>query len=200
MMAATAADPAAQVFTAIRTFESSEARNPGDANIETELALNFFLADQRQLFREAITKALKLDPNLGQAYYLTGRFALETQQDPEAACQAFRKVLQLAPDAEKARYFLAIALRDLGQSEAARDELQRVTRLTTYSWPFRALAEVELDLNSRQLALQAARKAIDLEPQSMDNFLIAGKAHSLSRKNMHLGQLRLRRQPRDPRI
>lgn len=168
-----AASQDTNTFAAIRRLEA----RPPSATVETDLALQYFLLGQRELFHPAIAKALELDPRSAQAYYLAGRFALEAEQDPLGASRAFRKALELAPESYKAHYYLGICLRQLAQFDDARSELRKAGEAAAYSWPWRVLAEMELDLHHSTAALEAARKALELEPQSAENCLIAGKAY-----------------------
>jgi tetratricopeptide (TPR) repeat protein len=167
----------ASAFTNFRRLLAASRQAPNDAGIATDLALNYFLLGQRQLFREAIARALVLDPGSAQAYYLTGRFALESEQNPKEASAALRKALELAPSSFKAHYYLGICLRQLGQFAAAREQFQKAGESSSYSWPFRNLAELELELNRFSAALAPALKAIELEPTSAENCLVAGKAY-----------------------
>jgi tetratricopeptide (TPR) repeat protein len=160
-------------FQAIRRLEAQVA----SASVETELALQYFLLGQRELFHAAIAKALELDPRSAQAYYLAGRFALEAEQDPQAASRAFRQALEWAPESFKAHYYLGICLRQMARHDEARRELRRAGETAAYGWPWRALAEMELDLHHYQAAREAARKALELEPQAAENALLAGKVY-----------------------
>ena len=156
--AVAAAQPEDHTVAAIsKKFANWRSRNtahPDDANIQTDLALNFFLLGQRDLFHAGIARALELDPGSAQAYYLAGRFALEAEQDPSEASRNFQKALDLTPASFKAHYFLGISLRQLVHFEAARDEFQKAAESSEYSWPFSALAEIELDLNNRRPPLR----------------------------------------------
>ncbi len=178
------AEPAGQqhasYFATVRVLEARETLHPDDSSIETDLALNFFLLGQHELFHAAISRALEIDPRSAQAYYLAGRFALEANQNPNEASRAFQKALDLAPSSFKSHYYLGICLRQLAHLQAARDEFQKASESATYSWPFNALAETELDLNDPQAALAPALKAIELEPQSADNALLAGRVYQAS--------------------
>lgn len=167
----------ASYFANLRQAEVSEATHPDDAEVATELALNFFLLGQRTLFHAAIDKALKIDPHSAQAYYLAGRFALEAEQDPSEASRNFQQALEIAPSSFKSHYFLGISLRQLVHFQAARDEFEKATESAEYSWPFSALAETELDLNHSEAALKPALKAIQLERDSAENSEIAGRVY-----------------------
>jgi tetratricopeptide (TPR) repeat protein len=164
-------------FATVRALEARETLHPDDAAIETELSLNFFLLGQHELFHAAIARALEIDPRSAQAYYMAGRFALEAEQNPKEASRAFQKALELAPSSFKSHYYLGICLRQLTHFQAAREEFQKAAESSTYSWPFHALAEIELDLNDPQAAIAPALKAIDLEPQSADHALLAGRIY-----------------------
>lgn len=167
----------ASYFANVRALEARQVLHPDDAAIETDLAVNFFLLGQHELFHAAIARALEIDPRSAQAYYLAGRFALEAEENPKEASRAFQKTLELAPFSFKSHYYLGICLRQLADFQAALDEFQRAAQSATYSWPFRALAETELDLNHPKAALDPALKAIDLEPQSSENALVAGRVY-----------------------
>ena len=177
----TCAEPAGQqhasYFATVRALEARETLHPDDSSIETDLALNFFLLGQHELFHAAISRALEIDPRSAQAYYLAGRFALEANQNPNEASRAFQKALELAPSSFKSHYYLGICLRQLAHLQGARDEFQKAAVSATYSWPFNALAETELDLNDPQAALAPSLRAIELEPQSADNALLAGRVY-----------------------
>jgi tetratricopeptide (TPR) repeat protein len=108
-------------FASVRALEAREAAHPDDAAIETDLALNFFLLGQHELFHKAIARALEIDPRSAQAYYLAGRFALEAEQNPKEASRAFQMALELAPSSFKSHYYLGISLRQLTRFQAARD-------------------------------------------------------------------------------
>ncbi len=179
-IAACAEQPAGSdvsAFGNLRRLLSAARQAPEDTGVTTDLALNYFLLGQHQLFREAIAGVLARDPRSAQAYYLRGRFALEAEQNPKAAAGDFQKALELAPASFKSDYYLGICLRQLGQFAAARAALQKACASSTYSWPFRALAELELDLNRAVAALPPALKAVELEPRSAENCLVAGKTY-----------------------
>ena len=177
---AACAQPAGQeasCFAEIHRLEARQKLSPNDAAIETDLALNLFVLGQTGLFHAALARALELDPQSAQAHYLSGRFSLEADQNPSAASAAFRKVLELSPASFKAHYYLGVCLRQLARYDEAREEFRKAGQPGAYSWPFRALAEMELDLNRAPAALEPARKAVELEPRSADNHLIAGKVY-----------------------
>lgn len=166
-----------QYFASIRTLERQEAQHPNLSEVQTALALNYLLLDQRLLFKEAIAKALSLDSRSAQAYYLTGRFALEAEQDPAKAVESFQKTLEIDSTSFKAHYYLGVCFRSLNQFEKACESFRRAAQNSLYDWPFRALAEVELGLGRPDLSLIAALAGIEKNASSAENCVAAGKAY-----------------------
>jgi tetratricopeptide (TPR) repeat protein len=173
----------ARVFAAIRALDGQLAAQPANASLQTELALNYLLLEQRQLAEAALKRALDLDPREAQAHYLAGRMALEVEQDAQKAIGQFQRTLSIQPSSFKAHYYLGISFSALGRYEAARKSFEESTKTATYSWPFRSLAETDLLLSDPQHALAPALKAVALEPGSAENALTAGRVYHALNQN-----------------
>jgi tetratricopeptide (TPR) repeat protein len=177
LLSAQVKTPEARAFESIRILDGLLSAHPDDASVETELALNYLVLDQRDLARAAIQHALQVNPNLAQAHYLAGRLALEVEQNPRAALPEFQRTLELEPASFKAFYYLGTAYGELGLYKDARNSLLKAVETATYSWPFRSLAETDLLLNLPQEALSMALKAVEIEPESSENRLVAAKVY-----------------------
>ncbi len=163
-------------FLAVKLLEAAEAADPKRAEIHTTLALNYYLLDQRKLFREEIAAALGLDPSSAQAWYLAGRFALEIDADIPKAIKCLRKTLELASASFKAHYYLGICYQDLGQPDRARSEFRLAAESGSYDWPLRALSELEYTAGNMQAALEAALEALKRNRASPESNLAAARA------------------------
>jgi tetratricopeptide (TPR) repeat protein len=188
----------ARVFASIRALDAQLAAHPDSASLQTQLALNYLLLDQRELAAAALKRALDLNPREAQAHYLAGRLALEVEQNPQEAIDEFRRTLSIEKSSFKARYFLGISFSELGQCDAARKSFEESAKTATYSWPFRSLAETDLLLNDAQHALPPALKAVVMEPGSAENALTAARVyHALNQndKAVHMAQQASRLEP-----
>jgi tetratricopeptide (TPR) repeat protein len=91
--------------------------------------------------------------------------ALQAINRPREACIAFRRALEAAPDRVEARVALAACLRQTGELQSARLELERVVTLRPgdgRAWF--ALGLVYEDLRDTPGAIRAYRRSIDAQP------------------------------------
>ena len=132
--------------------------------------------------QSAFEQAIALDGGAAAAHAGLGRTAAR-QERPQDAIGHFRRALELQPEASAVRYPLAIALRELGQRDAARQELtQRGDVEASFRDP---LAEAVLNLatgsgvhlmfgnravrNGRlEIAEQRFRRALEANPRSAE--------------------------------
>lgn len=106
---------------------------------------------------------------LGHALYSLGEFA--------AARDHYQRVLGVLQVSTEARRGLALALFRLGDDSAALAELERVVRESPESglaWAW--LAQVRFDGDSLEAALEAAKRAIELDPFEPRAYYIASRA------------------------
>ncbi len=88
------------------------------------------LRSSPQEARGYLEQAIRLDPELPQAFLAYGR-ALARAGETEKAVQQFRRVVQLAPEEDSVHYHLASAYRRLGRNEEAKVEMARFEELAT---------------------------------------------------------------------
>lgn len=138
--------------------------------------------DQPAAAMTAFNAALGIDSGSAAAHAGLGKGAA-LQGDPTAAAEHFRRALELQPEASALHYHLAIALRELGQTAAARQQLtsrgnveaafpdpvaQSVLQLATGSgvhlmFGNRALRQGQIDL-----AIERYRQALAVNPRSSE--------------------------------
>ena len=82
------------------------------------------LSDLREEARRDFERALKLDPQSAFATYGLARLAV-TDGDWQRAAELFETTLALQPEADAVRQSLALAWRELGRRDAAREELDK---------------------------------------------------------------------------
>jgi tetratricopeptide (TPR) repeat protein len=75
----------------------------------------------RDAVRQAIAKALELDPNDALSHALAGRIALE-DRDPARAVEQLKEAVRLRPDLSEAHYSLMTAYNKLGRADEAKAE------------------------------------------------------------------------------
>jgi Flp pilus assembly protein TadD len=75
----------------------------------------------RETIRQAISEALKLDPNDALSHALAGRIALE-DEDPSNAIEQLKEAVRLRPTLAEAHYSLMTAYKKLGRLDDANGE------------------------------------------------------------------------------
>jgi tetratricopeptide (TPR) repeat protein len=192
-----------QYFKYIRTIEQELTKSPSDACLHASLALGYSLLGQHRFSDEEMQDALALleqprqvdlatahsmceclscgsSPNApidasAQIHYTAGRLEMANGNFKDAVTH-FQTALVNEPDNAKIEYFLGVCLQALDRREGARTQFDHACRAASYSWPCRALAEIELDEKNATAALKNAEQAIRLEPTSAEAHFVAGKA------------------------
>jgi tetratricopeptide (TPR) repeat protein len=182
-------------FASIRSLEAA-AHFQDSSTIETLLAVDYFLLNQRQLTVRSIQKSLALDPGNKLALYLRGRYHFVTHNYSQAI-EDLQSVLKAEPDDYRSLYYLGYSKWRLGDTGgAARDLRRSVDIIQCKQIDFIAapqtLAELELQTNDLAKALADADWAIRTAAQSKapeDNsegasnvFLLRGKIHAALRR------------------
>jgi tetratricopeptide (TPR) repeat protein len=173
----------AGTFSRIRTLRQQLAAGADREDLHTSLAVEYLLLGQENLFQTEIASALRLNPQSAQAHYLLGRYEWEVKQDPAKAVVSFRQALDSTPDSFKSEYFLGLCYRSLGQVEEARRHLLSAASRSDYDWPWRALADLELEQGARTEAAAAIVNALRKGPQDPANHLLAAKIYRSSGDN-----------------
>jgi adenylate cyclase len=78
--------------------------------------------------KAAATRALELDPELGEAHASLGMM-LSDEFDRTGALEHYRRAIALRPDYATAHHWYAMALSDLGRADEARKEIEHALRL-----------------------------------------------------------------------
>jgi len=120
-------------------------RKPAEAlqSFRTAIALGeetasayYYLADltrmvepgHKETARQAISEALRLDPNDASSHALAGKISLE-EGEPAKAVAQLKEAIRLRPNLAEAHYSLVIAYRKLGQTNEAATEMEIFRRI-----------------------------------------------------------------------
>ena len=135
--------------------------------------LNVGRADEA---RDAIDRALALDPEAGEA--LAQRSIIEIVQNrPEQALTDARRAAELSPESGAAAVALSYALQANFQLEEARDILRQATeRVPEDALVFARLSEIEQSLGELGAARDAAEQAVALAPDLARTQMVLGFA------------------------
>jgi tetratricopeptide (TPR) repeat protein len=181
-------------FEYVRVVERELIGSPSNARLHASLALGYYLLGQRRFCKEEIQEALSLlgesrkgdspgtehNDAAGQVHYVAGRIYMGDKAYKDAAAQ-LQAALLLDPQNSKIEYFLGVCLQALDQSEGARTHFEHACQAGAYSWPCRALAEMELDDRNGVAARSSAEQAVRIEPTSAEAQFVAGKAAESAR-------------------
>jgi tetratricopeptide (TPR) repeat protein len=167
-------------FAAIRALEDS-LRRRDDAGAHLLLAEAYYELGQKQFFWEEIDAAKKLAPQESGIYYLAGLFCFQTEQAYEQAAEWFRKALGRNPKHLLARCYLALCLQATQQYDEAKASLLAAVDGTSQTSPqavtaLQILVSLELEMNQPSDALDHARMAARIAPNSEKVQLELGKA------------------------
>ncbi|MFC1639360.1 aldehyde dehydrogenase family protein [Gemmatimonadota bacterium] len=125
----------------------------------------------------AANRAIELDPELAAGYAARGFLASRALGPTEQAAADFRRALDLQPNApEQPSWYSAILVQE-GRTVEAMASAERGVSLSPYS-PARhlSLATVALELNGYGLAVRAAHRVTELEPQITVSRALEGHA------------------------
>ena len=159
---------------AIRSFERAIAKDPQYALAHAELAnaigtARFFgylppdLSDQRS--KDAMDRALELDPLLPEAHSARAKRAFFHERDWATAQAHFERALELKPDYAECRMFFALYHAALGRSERALVEGRRATEDTPLFGLIQAgFALVQIFSGQVEAGIEQARRALAVDP------------------------------------
>jgi tetratricopeptide (TPR) repeat protein len=167
-------------FAAIRAFEDS-LRKREDAGAHLLLAEAYYELGQKQFFWEEIDAAKKMAPQESGIYYLAGLFCFQTEQANEKAAEWFRMALDRNPKHLLAQCHLALCLQGMQQYKEAESTLLaavgNVSGTNAQALPaLQLLISLELEMNQPSDALNHARLASQIAPNSVNVQLALGKA------------------------
>lgn len=160
-----------QIEDGIKTLEEGRSRNATNGEVYKDLSLFYSLAERNDdavAAGKSATQLLPNDPiahtNLCRAYYQSKKFELAT-----ASCNA---ALKIVPEDGESLFYLGRSAGELKRPDAEKHLRRAVTSLlaVTKDRPedpdaFYMLGNAYADLQQNANALQAYRKAIDLNPK-----------------------------------
>jgi tetratricopeptide (TPR) repeat protein len=182
---------AGKTFASIRSLEEAS-HYKDNSMIETLLAVDYLLLNQRQLTEQSIKKALALEPGNKLALYLRGRFNFVTHNYSQAI-EDFRSVLVTERDDYRSLFYIGFSEWRAGEAaEAAvymRRALDNIECLKiNFAMIPETLAQIELQNGELDKALGHADLALRMAIQSKDRegnserasniLLLRGKIHS----------------------
>ncbi len=147
--------------------------------------------DDPEAAAAAFTAALELDTASPAAYAGLGK-SIARRGDAASAVQHFERALELQPEATALRYPLAIALRELGQIDAARRQLaargnveaafpdpvaQAVLSLASGSGVHLMFGNRALRQGKVELAIERYQRALEINPRSPEAHRALAAAH-----------------------
>ena len=159
---------------AIQCFERAIAKDPQYTLAHAELAnaigtARFFgylppdLSDQPS--KDAMDRALELDPLLPEAHSARAKRAFFHERDWATAQAHFERALELKPDYAECRMFFALYHAALGRSERALVEGRRATEDTPLFGLIQAgFALVQIFCGQVEAGIEQARRALAVDP------------------------------------
>jgi len=176
-----------QTFDSIRALEDSARIADGSA-VETLLATDYLLLNQRILAQEALDQAMKLNSEDPQALYVLGRLRL-IENDVAGARNGFMAVLKHYPREYHCLYYLGLCEWRLGDNAEAKgffvrglDEL--MCRRANFPSLALDLSQLELQLGEAPDALKHSNMAVQIASQQKSNdqqlaniLLVRGKVY-----------------------
>lgn len=184
-----------KTFASIRSLEEA-AHFHDNSTIETLLAVDYLLLNQRQLTVQSIQKSLALEPGNKLALYLQGRYDFVTHNYAHAI-EDFHVVLKSEPDDYRSLYYLGYSEWRLGDTGTASRDLRRSVDIIQckqidFILAPETLAQLELQINDLAKALADADWAFRTASQSNDPedkiegaanvLLLRGKIHAALRR------------------
>ena len=113
---------------------------------------------------KAVAEALKLDPNLAEAWAARGGIAMDRAQD-EIAERFLRRAIELNPNYATAHHWLSMVLRGTGELQESYEHAERAVQLDPLSALINAnLADGFETLGRFDEAATRYRRAIDIDP------------------------------------
>jgi DNA-binding winged helix-turn-helix (wHTH) protein/TolB-like protein/Tfp pilus assembly protein PilF len=152
------------MMEAQRLFRNAIEKDPSFALAYVGLADVSAMSDRFQADL-AISKALELDPNLGEAYATRGFIRIFHEWRWQDAESAFKKSIELNPNYATAHHWYAQLLTIQGRHEEAKSEMRRALEINPLSPNFLAdLGQIYYFNREFKEAEELCRKALDIYP------------------------------------
>jgi tetratricopeptide (TPR) repeat protein len=143
--------------------------------------LGFYFGSAR-MYQDAIdayNQALKMKPDLAEAYYSLGLSYSAIQKFSEAV-DAFKNAVRINPDHRAALYNLGVAYGDLGQNQEAIETFRQILRIKPdVAEAYYGLGGVYASLGKHQDAVDAFRQAVKLKPDYVEALYNLGVTYGL---------------------
>jgi tetratricopeptide (TPR) repeat protein len=185
-----------EFYAAVRNLRAAEKRQPPQNAVAKNLAIAYYLLDQRQLFELKMKEAVVLDPSDFSPQYYLGRYYLSsTGFEVSVAAQSFARALEQKSDDAASICFYGIALETMGEFSQARERFLHAANLMREqgliaSLAYQGLSRLALADDPRT-ALNLAGKAVAAEPKSAEAQLqLAKSAAAAGERNQQLAALR----------
>ncbi|MGD0579371.1 MAG: tetratricopeptide repeat protein [Bryobacteraceae bacterium] len=137
--------------------------------------------NQRKFFEEEMARVLARAPEQPGAHYLAGLYAYATEENWEKAAGHFEQELRHNPEHFQAMSHLGLCYKASGELDRAESTFKNAIALLErkkieFDLPYQLLAALYLDQGREAQALDCAKRAAEIAPNSVRNRLLAGKA------------------------
>ena len=126
----------------------------------------------------AVMEALRLDPEAAPVYYSLGNMQYRTGQY-ESAVTSLRRAIELQPDADEPHRLLGLVLAAKGDVDAAVVELHRAIQMLPRWNNYMSLGYVLHTAGRYNDAIDALRKAIELQPSNSEAYQLLGTTYHM---------------------
>jgi tetratricopeptide (TPR) repeat protein len=159
-----------KTFASIRNLEQA-AHAQDNCRTERQLAVDYFLLNQRMLAADALGRAFRFNPHDGLALYLRGRLSFVSDAFLPAE-RDFGAFLTLEPNDYRGLYYRAISEQHLGQGALAQKHLRRSVdvlvchHLSFWRAPY-ALAQIRLQNDEAEEAMRDVSLSLEMAHASV---------------------------------
>ena len=134
--------------------------------------------EQRRIAREAVDKALELEPNLVEAHTAAGLLSFFMEWDWQAAERSFRRAIETNPSSAAAHQFYGHLLSNWLRHDEAIAEIQKAREIDPLSPMMHAFAAGSLSMARRyQEALPPVEQALAIDPEFFPAHTILGHVY-----------------------
>jgi adenylate cyclase len=128
--------------------------------------------------RDAVQKALSLDPDLAEAHTSLGLIKFQYDWDWDRAEQEFREAIKINPNYPPAHHFFADYLKAMGRFEEALSEIEKAQELDPLSLAINTGVGHVLYLSGQyDRAIEQYKRAVDLDPDFMMTHVWFGRPY-----------------------
>jgi len=162
---------------AVAEFRQAIALNPGYVPARLYLAYVYLDIGRPQRAKEELEAALQ--QSAGNPQLLALESAAERDlKNPQRAVELARQSLEIDPSSAEARYYLGLALFDLGKRDDARKELERVVA-SGHAAPdaYLSLGTLYVDAGRFDDAVKALTAGVEMDPSRADLHIQLARAY-----------------------